>query len=58
MIQQLFHLMNTENLRLCDRRNPFLLRLWLEEMDGCNMAVVFRNLNGHNSTQWSLLPFD
>jgi hypothetical protein len=32
--------MNTENLKLCDRRNPFLLRLWLEEMDGCNMAVV------------------
>jgi len=33
-------LMNTENLRLCDRRIPFLRRLWLAEMDGCNMAVV------------------
>ena len=31
---------NTENLRLCDRRIPFLLRLRLAEMDGCNMAVV------------------
>ena len=41
--------MNTENLKLCDRRIPFLHRLWLEEMDGCSVAVVFRNLNGRNS---------
>ncbi len=29
-----------EYLRLCDRRIPFLHRLWLAEMDGCSMAVV------------------
>ncbi len=32
----------TENLRLCDRRIPFLNRHWLAEMDGCSMGVIYR----------------
>ena len=36
------------SLKLCDRRIPFLHRHRLAEMDGCSMAVVFRNLNGCN----------
>jgi hypothetical protein len=43
--------MNTENLKLCDRRIPFLHRQRLAEMDGCSMGVIRRGWLGVTSAK-------